>query len=371
MHLQSVWLSWKHLFHCEVFECGAFCVQCFRKCCVVHLFIVFKPLCYPGCRQHRVQQGRLVHPGNLASLFLFTQIQQRCPSCSLGLHWYDLEGPFRRRDRLSEEFILGRRHFLGTFIIFSIGNARCLVRFFCLDGRPEIQWWIWSPVWRSRWVWWSWTWRTVKAFETIVICPGCGSRLSHWRPRPLRCPVPYMTCRQWWPWLPALGVETAAGPEVWSRDCPLYCAIFIIVMKSISCIWLTYLGMNGKIRALESTDTSGLSAGRWCVTGIWSNGRWSYLGIKHGMETLCGPSHSWNVPWARLDPGWDPHREITPEQTPIWSHVADSAHLPLGSARQRTICGRTPVTATSYRWLSGRLTWHSSRHGFISATMSK
>ena len=81
--------------------------------------------------------------------------------------------------------------------------------------------------------------------------------------------------------------------------------------------------------------------------------------------------HSWNVPWARLDPGWDPHREITPEQTPIWSRLADSAHLPLGSARQRTICGRTPVPATSYAWLSGILTWHSSRHGFISATISK
>ena len=81
--------------------------------------------------------------------------------------------------------------------------------------------------------------------------------------------------------------------------------------------------------------------------------------------------HSWNVPWSRLDPGWDPHREITPEQTPIWSRLADSAHLPLGSARQRTICGRTPVPVTSYGWLSGRLTWHCSRHGFISATISK
>ena len=67
----------------------------------------------------------------------------------------------------------------------------------------------------------------------------------------------------------------------------------------------------------------------------------------------------------------DPHREITPEQTPIWSRLADSAHLPLGSARQRTICGRTPVPAASCAWLSGRLNWHSSRHGFISATISK
>ena len=54
----------------------------------------------------------------------------------------------------------------------------------------------------GRWVWWSSMWRTVRAFETIPIYPGWGSRLSHRRPRPLRHPVPYMTCRQWWRWLP-------------------------------------------------------------------------------------------------------------------------------------------------------------------------
>ena len=79
--------------------------------------------------------------------------------------------------------MLGRRHFLGTSIIVSIGNARCLFRFFWLDGRPEIQWWIQPSVWRSRWMWWSWTWGTVRAFKTIVICPGCRSRLSQWRVR--------------------------------------------------------------------------------------------------------------------------------------------------------------------------------------------
>ena len=82
-------------------------------------------------------------------------------------------------------------------------------------------------------------------------------------------------------------------------------------------------------------------------------------------------AHSWNVPWTRLDPGWDLHRKITPEQTPIWSCLAGSAHLPLGSARQRTICGHHTCPATSYGLLSGRLTWHGSRHGFISATISK
>ena len=92
----------------------------------------------------------------------------------------------------------------------------------------------------------------------------------------------------------ALEVETVAGPEGWSCDCPLCCAIFIIVMKSISCIWLMYLGMDGKIVAPESTDTSGLSAGGWCVTGICSDGGWSYPGIKRGMETLCGPSPDWS-----------------------------------------------------------------------------
>ena len=100
---------------------------------------------------------------------------------------------------------------------------------------------------------------------------------------------------------------------------------------------------------------------------------WRHLKETNQLWMLITMAHSWNVPWARLDPGWDPHREITPEQTPIWSRLADSAHLPLGSARQRTICGRTPVAETSYMygWLSGRSTWHSSRHGFITATISQ
>ena len=35
------------------------------------------------------------------------------------------------------------------------------------------------------------------------------------------------------------------------------------------------------------------------------------------------------------------------------------------------LLGSAPVPVTSYGWLSGRLTWHSSRHGFISTTISK
>ena len=43
-------------------------------------------------------------------------------------------------------------------------------------------------------------------------------------------------------------------------------------------------------------------------------------GIHSLMKPLRGtPLHSWNVPWARLDPGCDPHREITPEQTHLVS----------------------------------------------------
>ena len=73
-----------------------------------------------------------------------------------------------------------------------------LFGFIYLDGRPEVQWGIRPPVRRYR----SWAWRTVRAFKTIAICSGCGTRLSHWRPRPLRSPVLYITSRQWWWWLP-------------------------------------------------------------------------------------------------------------------------------------------------------------------------
>ena len=97
-------------------------------------------------------------------------------------------------------------------------------------------------------------------------------------------------------------------------------------MESISCIWLTYLGMDGKIVASESTDTSWLLAGHWCVTGIWSDGRWSYPGIKHGMETLC----------AQLQTG-----PVTGQQCLLGRHVllaaAGTAH-PCVTGRRSRLC---------------------------------
>ena len=87
-----------------------------------------------------------------------------------------------------------------------------------------------------------------------------------------------------------LGVKTVAGPAGTSRVSPFCCARFMIAMKSMSCIWLKNLGMDGKIVAHESADTSGLSAGHWCVTGIWSKGGWSCMNVKRDKETLWDTS---------------------------------------------------------------------------------
>ena len=48
--------------------------------------------------------------------------------------------------------------------------------------------------------------------------------------------------------------------------------------------------------------------------------------------------------------------------------LSDLRYRRRNGGRQRN---QPTVPATSYGWLSGRLTWHSSRHGFISATISK
>ena len=74
-----------------------------------------------------------------------------------------------------------------------------------------------------------------------------------------------------------------------------------------------------------------------------------------------------SVPWSQTLPLLIPHREITPQQTPLG--LAWSAYLPLerwpGQLGSALLVVATPAPTTSCGWLVGILTWQGSRRGFF------
>ena len=102
-------------------------------------------------------------------------------------------------------------------------------------------------------------------------------------------PVPCITWRRWWWWLP----HKCPG---WRHNCRagshIPCLSFLLRQIHYSykspgaaSDWRAY-GMDGNNVAPESAETSGLSAGRWCVTGVSCTGVWSCMKVNHGKETL-------------------------------------------------------------------------------------
>ena len=74
-----------------------------------------------------------------------------------------------------------------------------------------------------------------------------------------------------------------------------------------------------KMASMSPLSGAKLPQLRWLLTPGMLSRLDMCLGTPTQVINLIDSMHSWNVPWARLDPGWDPHREITPEQTPILS----------------------------------------------------
>ena len=101
---------------------------------------------------------------------------------------------------------------------------------------------------------------------------------------------------------------------------------FIFAMKFRHNVpWIPSLRADYKVMLSENKDLAQLLHKKSRYHNLW---KWVIQGPVARLLVIAGTYHE-----ARLDPGYISHREITPEQTPISSRLADSAYLPLGLAR--------------------------------------